>query len=206
LAGVPRRTLASVIQHTISQAGLTSRADQVCRTLSGGYQRRVNLCASILHRPAALVLDEPTVGIDIDARDAVHRMLETLRAQGTAILISTHDLDQAQLLSDRVGILHGGQLVVEGAPAQLLRQAFGSQKEIIATFAIAPAPGNAAVLQRWGLAPTSKPSIWTGRVAPERLDGLSRQLTEGGELKELRIREPDLNSLFLMAVGKVDAS
>jgi ABC-2 type transport system ATP-binding protein len=207
LAGVPRRTLPGAIETAISQAGLTERADQLCRTLSGGYQRRVNLCASILHCPAVLVLDEPTVGIDIDARDAMNRMLENLRARGTAVLITTHDLDQAQLLSDRIGILLDGRLVAEGNPAALLRQTFGTHKEITVTITAAPATRGVVALRRLGLSPTPKPTVWTGRVPVERLDaaGLAQQLLEAGlAVKELRIREPDLNSLFMQVAGRAD--
>jgi ABC-2 type transport system ATP-binding protein len=205
LAGVRRAELDEAIRNALTQAGLTERAHQVCRTLSGGYQRRVNICASILHQPAALVLDEPTVGIDIDARKSVHAMLNNLRAQGAAILIATHDLEEAQSLANRIGFLHGGRIVIEGAPEILLRKVFGTDKEVIATLNAHPSDDGAAALKKMGFASTSSQLAWTARMKKERIDvnALGQKFAEAGlVVKEIRIREPDLNSLFLQALGR----
>ena len=79
-------------------------------TLSGGQRRRANLAAGALHRPDVLLLDEPTVGVDPAARERLHAMLRELRARGAAILLATHDLDQAAELADRIGILVDGRV------------------------------------------------------------------------------------------------
>ena len=209
LAGVPRRDLAREIQAVIEAAGLGDRAYQLCRTLSGGYQRRVNIGASILHHPAVLILDEPTVGIDIDAREAVHGILDGLRAQGTAILLTTHDLDQAQALCDRIGILHRGRLVMEGVPATLLASILGADKEIIATLSARPDPSRAAALVRMGFSQSQNAVTWTAHKTEEVL-AAGRLITDlaaaGITVKELQIREPDLNSLFLYALNRGDPS
>ena len=205
LAGVRRSELGEAIRNVLMQAGLTERAHQVCRTLSGGYQRRVNICASILHRPAALVLDEPTVGIDIDARKSVHAILNSLRAQGAAILIATHDLEEAQGLVNRIGFLQSGRIVIEGSPERLLREAFGTDKEVIATLNAQPSDDGAAAMKKIGFVSTQSLLTWTGRIKKERLDVnvLGQKFAEAGlVVKEIRIREPDLNSLFLQALGR----
>jgi ABC-2 type transport system ATP-binding protein len=206
LAGVRRSELKEAIRNVLTQAGLTERAYQICRTLSGGYQRRVNICASILHRPAVLVLDEPTVGIDIDARNSVHSILTNLRTQGAAILIATHDLDEAQGLANRIGFLQGGRIVIEGAPELLLRKAFGTDKEVIATLNAPPRDNGTVALKEMGFVSTRSLLTWTGRIKKERLDVnvLGQKFAEAGlVVKEIRIREPDLNSLFLQALGRV---
>ncbi len=202
LAGVPRPQIAEAIAQGLARTGLTPRADQLCRTLSGGYQRRVNICASILHQPALLVLDEPTVGIDIEAREAIHTLLLNLRARGTAILLTTHDLDQAQTLSDRVGILQAGRFIREGTPADLLRDAFIGQTELIAVLGKVD-PGRATALRTLGLQPSTTPGTWMCLAPPAAIDlqAVSRRLTATGVVvKELRIRDPDLATLFVAAL------
>lgn len=203
-SGVPRLDLARVVGDMLVSSALADRADQLCRTLSGGYQRRVNICASLLHKPSTIVLDEPTVGIDIDAREAIHGLLQTLREQGTAMLIATHDLEQAQTLCDRVGLLQEGRLVLEGRPAMLLTQTFGTDKELIATFRTSPGDLGQALTATLGWRPTQSPLTWFGRTHG-RLDPsvLAEQLQLAGlQVKEIRIREPDLSSLFLDKLGQ----
>jgi len=203
-AGVSRRMLRRSVPAMLERAGLADRAGQTCSSLSGGYQRRVNISASLLNNPAVLLLDEPTVGIDVDAREAIHTLLKGLRDQGTAILMTTHDLDQAQVLCDRIAIMHNGRLQLEGAPAELLYATFGDDKEIIAQIMEPPGPAGIAMLERLGLRPTQSPLTWFGRASAERFDAaaLGYYLGSAGvDIKELRIREPDLGSLFLYVLG-----
>ncbi len=202
LAGVARANMADVIGHALEITDLSPRADQLCRTLSGGYQRRVNICASILHEPTLLVLDEPTVGIDIDAREAIHTLLRDLRAHGTAILLTTHDLDQAQTLSDRIGIMQAGRFVREGTPADLLRAAFHGQTELITVLGNVDAH-RAGALRALGLTPTAAPGTWMCLAPPAAIDlqAVSRRLIATGvTIKELRVRDPDLATLFVAAL------
>lgn len=205
LAGVPRRQVGRAVDETIERAGLGAYARQLTRTLSGGYQRRVNICASILHDPVLLVLDEPTVGIDIDARAAIHGMLSAMRERGTAILITTHDLEQAETLCDRVGFLAGGRLVMEGQPQALLQEAYGDDRELVATLKEPPGEAGRAFLDRLGFLPTKAPATWFGHGPLETLDTavLNRHLAEAGMIvSEVRIRRPDLGSLFLQIAGQ----
>jgi ABC-2 type transport system ATP-binding protein len=83
-------------------------------------QRRLNLACALLHRPQLLLLDEPTVGLDIASRDAIFDVLKRLRQQGVAMILTTHHLDEAQSLCDRIAILNHGQLVAEGTLTELL--------------------------------------------------------------------------------------
>ncbi|CCE02283.1 ABC transporter ATP-binding protein [Bradyrhizobium sp. STM 3809] len=205
LAGVPAKELRQEVDNAMASAGLTERADQLTSTLSGGYQRRVNICASILQKPAALVLDEPTVGIDVEARDAVHAILAGIKARGTALMLTTHDLEQAQQIADRIGVLHEGRILAEGAPDDLLRAAMGDRKEVIVILPQAPDAEKAQALSGLGFAPAQGPLEWTALLAPEMLDAgrLSALLSSAGiTLKELRVRDPDIGSLFRQLVGR----
>ena len=205
LAGVPRTRLRHQIAAAMEGAGLAERAKQITSTLSGGYQRRVNICASILHEPAALVLDEPTVGIDVDAREAVHRILTGLCMRGTAVMLTTHDLDQAEQIADRIGILHHGRIVLEGEPAHLLRSVLGERKAVVVTLAKAPEADTRAALEQLGFAQGQGPMEFMARLMPEELSAgwLGGQLAQAGvQIREIRVRDPDLASLFLEIVAK----
>ena len=199
-AGVPRRQIRQAVAAMLAHARLEDRATQLCGSLSGGYQRRVNICASIMLQPSVLLLDEPTVGIDIDAREAIHTLLRSLQAAGTAILISTHDVEQAQQLCDRIGIMRQGLIHVEGNPAELVRQTFGSWQEVTVTFRVAPLGQQIEALRRLGLQPTQAELAWLCYVPTGSFDTAefsARLAAEYLYVQELRLREPDLGSLMM---------
>ncbi len=207
-AGLPAARVGTTVERVMAVAGLTDRAGQLCRTLSGGYQRRVNICASILKDPAALVLDEPTVGIDVDAREAVHGLLLQLRHRGAALLLSTHDLEQAELICDRVGLMFDGRILVEGAPAVLIEQTFGTDQEVVVALARRAGDEHLQRLTEWGLRPTQSPLLWVGRARLGRVEAtiLGQSLSDVGlSVREVRVRKPDLGSLFLNVLGKTGA-
>jgi ABC-2 type transport system ATP-binding protein len=110
-----RRRVADVLEFVL----LGEHAGKRARTLSGGQQRRLNLACALAHEPALLLLDEPTVGIDVQSREAVFARLRQLRAGGTAIVFTTHHLEEAERLCDRIGIVARGRLVAEGTLDEL---------------------------------------------------------------------------------------
>lgn len=204
-AGVRGAKLTKMVATLLDQASLAARANQLCGTLSGGYQRRVNICASILHDPGVLMLDEPTVGIDVDAREAIHRLIKRIRGRGAAIILTTHDLEQAAMLCDRVGILVDGRVRLEGAPDVLVRRAFGTAKEILVTLARPPSPDEATALRRSGLAATDAPVTWSrhalhGDADPNPI--MARVSAIGIPVREVRVREPDLATLFVAVLER----
>ena len=106
---------------------LQSYADKKTGTYSGGLQRRIDLAAGLLHQPEVLVLDEPTVGLDIESRIVVWDFLRQLRASGTTILITSHYLEEIDALADRVGIIDRGLVIAEGTPAELKNKLGGDR-------------------------------------------------------------------------------
>jgi ABC-2 type transport system ATP-binding protein len=203
-SGLRGSALQAAVAVMIDKAGLDDRRHQLCSTLSGGYQRRVNICASMLHDPAVLILDEPTVGIDIDARGAIHALLDELRHQGAALLLTTHDFEQAQQVCDRIGILDQGHIVLEGEPVQLIRHYFGDRKEIFITLAQAPDQHGEEALRTRGFLPTQSPVNWLSWSSPQQLNVTSLGIwmqRNGLAAKEIRVREPDISSLFLLILN-----
>ena len=124
LYNVPRRERERRIQEALDLMSLRDAAGNLVREYSGGMIRRLEIAQSTLHRPAVLFMDEPTVGLDPVAREAVWEHVEELRRLlQTTILITTHYMDEAEHLCDRVAILDEGKIVAAGSPAQLKAQA-----------------------------------------------------------------------------------
>jgi ABC-type Na+ transport system ATPase subunit NatA len=100
--------------------GITPFASQRCGTLSTGQAQRVSVARALIHDPPALILDEPTMGLDVLSGEVIYRFIEGERDRGKAIVFSTHQMAEVELLADRVGVLSGGRLVAEGTPASLI--------------------------------------------------------------------------------------
>ena len=117
---IPRAQRAPRIREALQMTGLTASADRLAQHYSGGMLRRLEIAQSTLHRPAMLIMDEPTVGLDPVARNTVWDHVRDLRDRyGTTILLTTHVMEEADALCDRVGILHNGRLEKVGTPAEL---------------------------------------------------------------------------------------
>jgi ABC-2 type transport system ATP-binding protein len=199
LSGVSKTSITHVVENFLIKASLQARSNQICRDLSGGYQRRVNICASILNSPPVIILDEPTVGIDVDAREAIHWLLRDLSDNGAAIMISTHDLDQAQSLCDRIGVLSNGVIAAEGAPKKLISDYFGNYKEIVFILESELSDIEIHSLLNIGLNATQSSMVWLGWSEQPNFDIVekSQDIERAGiKIKEIRIHSPDLSSLF----------
>ncbi len=122
LYGLRGKQLRREVEKVLDFIQLTEQAKQPIRTLSGGMQRRANLGCALLHRPTLLLLDEPTVGLDLDSRQVIFENLRQLREQGCAMVFTTHHLEEAEQLCDRIGVMVRGQLVAEGSLEQLSEQ------------------------------------------------------------------------------------
>jgi ABC-2 type transport system ATP-binding protein len=134
LYGVPRHDRSARIDEVLEQVGLADRARDRVDQCSGGMQRRLNLAVALLHRPLLLVLDEPTVGVDPQSRANLLDRLGELRDAGTAILYTSHYMDEVERLCDRVGVLDHGRLLVEGSPRSLLDAHGGGLPDLEALF------------------------------------------------------------------------
>lgn len=205
LAGVARDALAGVVSEALEWCGLESRAADAVRTLSGGLQRRLNIAAGTLHRPALLLLDEPTAGLDPAARGQIHAALRRLQGQGMAMLLATHDLHEAQDLADRVAIMVDGVIRAAGAPQALVASAFAGNKELNVLLETDPGSEARTLLGAAGLQPTAIPRLWVGVTDPDfrRLAALRTELLAGGvPLLGLRVLEPGLHGVFLRMTGE----
>ena len=127
--GLERREIAARIEHLSAQIGLAGLLDRRCEGLSTGERQRVSLARAVIHDPPVLVLDEPTNGLDVLASRFLRDLVKSERAQGKAIIFSTHYLAEAELLCDRVGLLFRGRLLREASPAALRAETGASSLE-----------------------------------------------------------------------------
>ena len=142
---LPRRQVRARVDELLRFIALDHRRDTMVLQLSGGMMRRLVLARALLNRPELLILDEPTTGLDPQSRHQVWERLEELRKEGLSILITTHYMDEAARLCDRLIIVDGGRILIEGEPAALIRAHVG--REVI-EIADPPAPLRQFVLER----------------------------------------------------------
>jgi ABC-2 type transport system ATP-binding protein len=205
LSGTPAGSVADVVRRALERVDLVADANRITGQLSGGMQRRLNVAAGLLHDPKLLLLDEPTVGIDLSGQEYVHDLLRGLRGQGVAMLLTTHDLDQTTELADTVGVLSRGRLVATGAPAELVERTFGGDRELLLTLAADPGADTRRVLDGHGLRRISDGARWTGRLPGglAEVTELQTQLEAAGiGIEEIRVREPSLRSVFFQLTGE----
>lgn len=185
--------------------GLTDAAKTRCRQLSGGQKRRLALALALVGRPRLLFLDEPTTGMDPQARRTTWEIIQDLQRRGATVLLTTHFMDEAERLADRIAILDGGALVALDTPAGLTR----SQSTTTVDVFFSAAPGlDVAALGRLPAARGAREDA-PGRYAVETGDapGLLVELTTwmrdaGVELTELRVGTSSLEDVFLRLTGK----
>lgn len=124
---LPKAIAKTRIAEVIEVLGLEEYAEKKTGSYSGGMRRRLDLAAGLLHQPEVLVLDEPTVGLDIESRVVVWDLLRKLREAGTTVLITSHYLEEIDALADRVAIIDKGIVIAEGTPSQLKDQVGGDR-------------------------------------------------------------------------------
>ena len=124
---LPRNDREGRIADLIDRLAMGDWIDRRCGTYSGGMRRRLDLAAGLLHRPRLLVLDEPTVGLDIESRSAIWQLLRQLVEAGTTVLLSSHYLEEVEALADQMAIIDAGRVIAEGSPDQLKQRLGGDR-------------------------------------------------------------------------------
>ena len=195
------------IESALDAVGLTPRADDIVGTYSGGMQRRLNLACGILHRPKLLILDEPTVGVDPQSRSAIFDLVERLRDAGTAILYTTHYMEEAERLCARIGIIDSGRLIAEGTRAELVAS-LGHDARIEIGLgrgdSVERAERIIGALEgvRSANAEDSRLHVVADHGA-RRLPAMLAALLEAGAVAEsVRVVEPNLEDVFLRMTGR----
>lgn len=198
LGGESRR---EAIGWCLEWAGLADRANSLTKTLSGGMKRRLNLAAGIIHRPRLVLLDEPTVGVDPQSRNRIFEMIEDLRRRRTTVIYTTHYMEEAERLCDRIAILDHARVIAEGTKNELIARSFGMQFDVEMSVA---GPNGAA-------------SEWARALGGELINGsahfsvakpvdiaalLAAASERGVGVSDVSLHRPNLESVFLKLTGR----
>lgn len=203
LYGLSAREGAERCAQTLERIGLSERADDPLRTFSGGMKRRVNIAAAILHQPRLLFMDEPTVGIDPQSRFHILELIEELHRDGMTILYTTHYMEEAQRLCDRIGILDHGKLIAEGSLDEL-REKVPGQRQIRVALRQLPPEGWEHLQQHYGERLSAHGNTLTllpDQVQRDMATLIARCADAQLEVVHLAVSEPDLEGVFLELTG-----
>jgi ABC-2 type transport system ATP-binding protein len=199
--GITGKALDESVAWCLSWAALEDRAGHLTRTLSGGMKRRLNMAAGLIHHPRLVLMDEPTVGVDPQSRNRIFEMIETLRAQGMTVIYTTHYMEEAERLCDRIAIVDHGRVIALGSAEELVHSAFASRSEVVVRFTQA-SEGLAAWTREHGGRIDEATAQFTVEHAAEVGPLLDSAARAGHEVADLSLRKPNLESVFLHLTGK----
>ncbi len=203
LAGLSRAERVWAVARAMDETACAERAGERLDRLSGGWRRRANLAAAIVHRPRFLVLDEPTEGLDTETRHILRRLIAGLRAERSAILLISHNAEDVVSLADRLGVIDSGRLMVEGRPSELTAEAFGNRTELVVRLSTM-SPSVEPILAGRGLAPTEQGLCWSGLVPDALAQANEIEMAlrwVDVELREIEVHPPGLDALIAWATG-----
>jgi lipooligosaccharide transport system ATP-binding protein len=184
--------LTERIEKLIEQFGLTPYANQKPETLSGGFKRRLMIARAVVHQPRVVFLDEPTTGLDPQARVAVWELINNLRAEGHGMVLTTHYMDEAERLSDRLLVLQSGRVRASGIPRAVLGDVVGEHVVVLS----AQEKETARVIEWFKSRGTKPAQVLNDWHIPLDAQGLAAFVAANPELR-YEVRPPTLDDLFL---------
>jgi ABC-2 type transport system ATP-binding protein len=196
--GLRGSELREAVEWALGWTGLADRSDCLMKTFSGGMKRRLNIACGVLHRPLILLLDEPTVGVDPQSRDRIFVMLELLWRRGTSILLTTHQLEEAEQRCDRIVILDGGRAIADGTLTELIASTVGVNRRV--TFNLT---GPAPELDGLEMSDDRRALVAEVEDVALELPGLLSRIREsGGQVSDLEVHSPSLRAVFIHLTGR----
>lgn len=205
LYGLSGNVLRSRVDEVLTTVGLDDRADRRSATFSGGMKRRLNIAIGLLHQPRLLVLDEPTVGVDPQSRNAILESVHRLSETGMAVLYTTHYMEEAQRLCDRVGIIDDGELKAEGTQRELVALVGERDRvELVARGDVATARRHVEAVA--GVISATSTESGLNLLVDDARAHLPAILGAAGAadltVTSVAVVEPDLEGVFLHLTGK----
>jgi len=204
MAGLSSRDAKMRSVELLQALSLSDRAKDAVKSYSGGMKRRINLGCALLHRPQLLLLDEPTVGIDPQARLNILEFIRGLRAEGTAILYTTHHLEEAETLLQRIGIIDHGKLLVEGTLNELQERLGGDRVFVLEAEFKGASPDawdgfnrHFRVIQK-----TERQLTVAALEKRDPSDCLKELLALPVRVENVSLKRPSLNDVFLQLTGR----
>jgi len=184
----------SDIDHIVEQCSLEELLERDNRKLSGGQRQRLLLAVALVNRPRLVFLDEPTTGLDPQARRNFWDLVKSIKAEGTTVILTTHYMEEAQILCDEIAIMDTGSIMIQGSPEELLKQHY---KNTIIELPLADFNGDLATLEHRILESQGLIEIETNDVN----ESLRQLAAHTSGLNRMKIRQPNLEDLFLDLTG-----
>ncbi len=205
LYGIPKARLAERIDEVLDVIGLKDRGDDRTEEYSGGMKRRLNIGIGLLHEPSLLILDEPTVGVDPQSRNSILESVELLGQSGTAVLYTTHYMEEAERLCDRVAIIDGGKIRAEGTRRELVQLV--GQRDTINLGVVGSAHRLADALEHISEIESVSAAEGSVELLVEGASTLLPRILDAAQQAEVGVSgvevvEPNLESVFLHLTGK----
>jgi ABC-2 type transport system ATP-binding protein len=204
LYGLRGQDLARRIDAVLERVGLMERAREPIEGYSGGMLRRLNIAAGLMHEPKVVLMDEPTVGLDPQTRASILDLVRSISAAGSTVVYTTHYLDEAERLCDRLGIIDHGAILAEGT-LQELRQEAG-EREIIALRGVFRPEAVGVEIQRHPrfelVKATDSELLLTVEQAEREVASVLAIASTLGEVREVAIRQASLENLFIKLTGR----
>lgn len=198
LNGIQGAERAERVDWALGWTGLADRARERTGTFSGGMKRRLNIACGVLHEPEVVLLDEPTVGVDPQSRQRIWEMLEELRRRGASLLLTTHQLDEAQQVADRIVIIDHGRVIAAGSLNELVAQTIGSGRRV--RFAVEALPTTG--LDGFELEAENRLACSIDDIAGELPARLAAIAKAGGRVVDVEVEAPTLQAVFLHLTGR----
>lgn len=199
--GVPKSERRS--EEILAALGLADKRDAYVRQLSGGMKRRLLIAKALVHTPPVLILDEPTAGVDIELRRQLWTYVEELHARGTTIILTTHYLEEAEALCDRIAIMHHGEIVANESKSDLMSRLDKRTLLITPTEPLTVVPSKLQSLDA-SINKDGQLAI-NYRSGTDSISGMLNQVKSAGlSILDLRTEEPDLEDVFLSLTYAAD--
>lgn len=192
------------LEQVMRKLSLWDKKDTQVRELSGGMKRRVLIAKALSHEPRVLFLDEPTAGVDVELRKDMWNVVSALKADGVTIILTTHYIEEAEAIADRVGIINRGEIKLVEDKASLMQRMGQKQLEVLLTAPLQDVP-NALAEHNLALSPDGSSLIYTYDTRSDRT-GITRLLTDisaaGLVLNDVKTRESSLEEIFVGLVSE----
>ncbi|MBW6518698.1 MAG: ABC transporter ATP-binding protein [ANME-2 cluster archaeon] len=202
--GLSRRALKSRVETLLDMVGLTERGNDLLEGFSGGMKRRINIAAALLHEPGIVFLDEPSTGVDPQSRRRIYDTIQDLNRQGMTVLLTTHQMEDAEKLCHRIAIVDKGKMIAMDTLGGLLKMV--GENDMIHIVAPEILPGSVESITN--LPNVRKVSLDGGNMTIQLVRGreslagiIELLISSGTRVESIRITEPDLETLFLHLTG-----